>query len=512
MQPILTVQQMRNVDRSAIGDDPTTGYRYMQRAGMGLYHAARKMVPDTASGEIAIICGKGNNGGDGYVAGRLLAEKGYRVACYSLVPPENLAGECLLAYRDYSAAKLPVITLDDLADFPHPSRFSLIIDALLGTGLKGNPHGLHALMIDTINNCPVPVLAVDTPSGLDNDTGLPGFPCIRATTTVAMGFSKPGLHFFPGKSFTGTLIVEDLSYPDDIVVRERPIMMLTDHTDFRKLLPRRHPDGSKFDHGLALLAGGSPGMTGSVTLIAEAAQRCGCGMVHCAVPGSIGDILAIKLTEPVLHTLPVTPEGALDVSAVGPLLHLAGRMQALCIGPGLSHSEATVSLVRQVIRNCPLPTVLDADGINAFKGIAEELADHAAGELCITPHKGEWERLFGPLPPDPCDRAELLATTAQRLRTTILLKGNPTLVAAPDGTVSLLPYGNSALAKAGSGDVLSGCITSFIAQGMNVTDAVLLGAYIHGKAGEQASLEFTEYGVTARSVIDYIAPTIRSLL
>ncbi|MBN1759515.1 MAG: NAD(P)H-hydrate dehydratase [Chitinispirillaceae bacterium] len=511
MNPILTITQMREVDRTAIGNDSSIGYRYMQKAGMGLYQAAREMIPDTASGEIAIVCGKGNNGGDGYVAGRLLINDGYRVVCYSLVPPENLGGECLLAYRDYTAGKFPVVIIDDIADFPHPSRFCLIIDALLGTGLKGNPHGLHALMIETINNSAIPVLAVDTPSGLDNDTGLPGFPCIRAATTVAMGYSKPGLHFFPGKSFTGNLIVEELSYPDDLIANIDPVMFLPAISDFRKMLPRRRPDGSKFDHGLALFVGGSPGMTGSVTLMAEAAQRCGCGMVHCAVSRAIADVLSVKLTEPVLHLLPGTADGTLDVSATGPLLNLAERMQALCIGPGLSHGTATTQLVRDIISQCPLPTILDADGINAFKDAADELVNHA-GDLCITPHTGEWERLFGPLPSDPCGRAALISSTARRFHLTILLKGNPTLVASPKGVVTLLPYGNSSLAKAGTGDVLSGCITSFTAQGIPVTDAALLGAYIHGCAGELASRDCTEYAVTAHTVIDYIAQSVRSLL
>lgn len=511
MNPVLSVTQMREVDRQAIGNESTVGYRYMQKAGMGLFHAAREMVPDAASGEIAIVCGKGNNGGDGYVAGRLLNNEGYRVVCYSLVPVEELRGESLLAYREFVAGKNLVVVLDDIADFPHPSCFCLFIDALLGTGLKGNPHGLYALMIDTINASGVPVLAVDTPSGLDNDTGQPGTPCVRAATTVAMGFSKAGHHFYPGKAFTGRLIVEDLSYPDELVAGVKPVLFLPAAADFRRMLPPRHPDGSKFDHGQALLVGGSPGMTGSVALMAEAALRCGCGMVHCAVAQPVADILSVKLTEPVLHALPVTACGVLDTGALEPLLALSGPMQALCIGPGLSHDPATTGLVRAVIGSSPLPAVLDADGINAYKGMAEELGRHA-GDLLITPHSGEWERLFGPLPPDPLDRISRLKETAMRLRISILLKGNPTLVARPDGTAVVIPFGNSALAKAGSGDVLSGCISSFLAQGAPVADAAILGAYIHGYAGEQAARHYTEYSVTARIVIDYIAQSIRSLL
>ncbi|MBN1576355.1 MAG: NAD(P)H-hydrate dehydratase [Chitinispirillaceae bacterium] len=511
MKPVLSVAQMREVDKRAIGDDAAAGYRYMQRAGRGLFRAACELVPDPSSGEIAVVCGKGNNGGDGYVVGRLLLDAGYRVTCFSLVPIEELRGECLYAYREFDERQGNVMVLNDSAGFPFTSNRRLIIDALFGTGLQGDPHGLYAAMINVINNSGVPVLAVDTPSGLSNDTGIPGNPCITATVTVAMGFPKPGLFFYPGRELAGRLIVEDLDYPEATVAAVKPQLYLPATESLRKLLPRRQPSGSKFDHGQALLVGGSPGMAGSITLMAEAAMRCGCGMVHCAFPESLAHILSVKLTEPVLHALPQTDAGTLDRSALDGILSLAASMQALCIGPGLSHEESTMHLVREAIARCPLPAVLDADGLNAFKGAVDGL-EHHAGPMVITPHTGEWERLFGALAATPLERIGQLKTTAYRLRATVLLKGNPTLLAAPDGKAFILPYGNSALAKAGSGDVLSGVIASLAAQGAPVADAAILGAYIHGTAGVIAAHKFGEYSVVARDVVAALAQSIRTLL
>ena len=510
MTPILSVAQMREVDKRAIGNDSAVGFRYMQRAGRGLFHAARELLPDSSSGEVAVVCGKGNNGGDGYVVAGMLHDAGYRVMCFSLVPFEELRGECLQAYREFESRQGNVMLLDDIADF-RAGNFRLIIDALLGTGIQGDPHGLFASMINAINNSGVPVLAADTPSGLNNDTGVPGNPCIRATMTVTMGYAKAGLYFHPGRELAGRLIVESLDYPEDIVASVAPPCHLPTIEFLRGLLPRRRPSGSKFDHGQVLLVGGSPGMAGSITLAAEAAMRCGCGMVHCVFPQSLSDVLSIKLTEPVLHAMPQTQTGTLDRSAIDPLLALSASRQVLCIGPGLSHEPSTSHLVRELVTRCTLPTVLDADGLNAFKRAVDDLERHA-GPLIITPHAGEWERLFGALESAPLERIRQVKAMSRRLRATILLKGNPTVVTGTEDSAFILPFGNSALAKAGSGDVLSGVIASLAAQGAPVIEAAILGAYLHGTAGVIAAQSITEYSVVARDVVAALAQSIRTLL
>lgn len=511
MIPVLSVAEMQTVDRRSIGTDENHGYSYMLEAGEGVFCAVTTAIADSGTQIIGIVCGKGNNGGDGYVAGRLLHENGYQVTCFSLCKPETLTGACAIAYGEYRKSGGALFELDPTGDPPDFSRYQVIVDALLGTGLAGNPRSFYARIIELINKSNAYIVAVDTPSGLDGDTGRPGKPTVHAAATVTMGFPQIGHFFYPGKTFTGKLTVHTLSYPPAKVFSVNPRLFLPSFASLAARLPPRKPAGSKFDHGQACIIAGSPGMTGSITLAAEAALRCGCGMVHCALPESILATCSVKLTEPILHPMPVTNQGTMHPASITKILALTASKQALCIGPGLSHQRATSLLVQKTVSQCTVSMLLDADGINAFKDCSETLKEHA-GDLVITPHRGEWQRLFGTLPDDP--RA-LIAAVQQRatdFRMTILLKGNPTLIAAPDGTVFIAPYGNSALAKAGSGDVLSGIIVSLLAQGISGPDATLLGTYIHGTAGEVAANKLTEYSVVARDVIATIPEIINSLL
>jgi len=502
MIPVVTVSQMRVLDEGAIGRDLTKGYSYMLRAGTGVFDAVKKMLPDR-DGEIAVVCGKGNNGGDGYVAARLLLEAGYRVMCFALGPAEELRGEARLAFDEYAGRKGNYLVLDDAGDLAGLSCCRIIVDAMLGTGAKNDPHGLCALAIEAVNESRVPVIAVDTPSGLDTDTGIPGTPCIAATVTVTMGFPKIGHYFYPGRGLTGKLVVQELGYPDELIESGKLSLFYPTREDLAALLPRRKPAGSKFDHGLALLCAGSRSMAGSATLAATAAMRSGCGMTHLAAPESFIPTLAGKLTETVLHPIPETPAGTAALAAIDILKEKAAGMQALCIGPGLSHEEETSALVREVIANVTIPTVLDADGLNAYKGRAGELASHG-GDLIITPHAGEWQRLFGELPAEPAGRIVRLKEKAAELRLVVLLKGSPTVVAAPDGNAWILPFGNSCLAKAGSGDVLSGIIVSLCAQGAPVASAAILGAWLLGETGVIASEKLGEYSVVAGDIVQML--------
>lgn len=510
MIPILTTAQMRKIDKAAIGGNAAAGYSLMTEAGAGLFDEARRLVITPRSGDITVVCGGGNNGGDGFAAARLLLEAGYKVMCFGLCQPDDLSGEARLAYDAYAGREGNFLFLDDVDDLGNLHSCSLVIDAMLGTGTKGDPRGLYAEVIEAVNAAQVPVLSADTPSGLDNDLGTAGTPCVKATVTVAMGFPKIGQYFYPGKSFVGSLRVKPLGYPPEIVEKYSSRLFLPEVDDLRKMLPPRKPGGSKFDHGVVLMLAGSAGMTGSAALASVAALRTGCGMVHCASPASAVPVLGAKLTEVVLHPLPETKSGSAALSGSEWLLSKAATCQALCIGPGLSHDDETSALVRRMVTKSPVPVVLDADGINAFKGKSNELASRAA-PLLITPHAGEWARLFAEMPKSPVEIVEELRKKAAEYSMTILYKGNPTIIAAPDGAVLLSPYGNSGMATAGSGDVLSGIITSLVAQGCTVTDAAILGAYLHGKAGDAAAQELGEYSMIAGDIERNIYKAIQKL-
>jgi NAD(P)H-hydrate epimerase len=325
-----------------------------------------------------------------------------------------------------------------------------------------------------------------------------------------MGFPKIGAYFYPGKSFIGNYCIKDLGYPDEIVEETRPNFFLPTSENLRKLLPARKPSGSKFDHGVAAMLCGSKGMTGSAALASIAALRTGCGMVHLASPQSAIPALSAMLKEIVLHAMAETDNGAPAFDAFGPITELAKTSQCLCIGPGISHEEETGRLIRELVKAIEIPIVLDADGINAYKARAYELKNKKSS-LLITPHKGEWSRLFGALPDSPINAVKTLKEKAQEYAMTILYKGNPTLVADPSGKAYLLPFGNSGMATAGCGDVLSGIITSLVAQGCGLTDAALIGAYLHGEAGNAARNEFGEYSMIAGDIVDNIYKAIKTL-
>lgn len=510
MLPVLTTSQMRRIDELAIAGDVTTGFSYMLRAGMGLFETTRGMVPDPGAGDIAIVCGKGNNGGDGYVAGSLLIDAGYRTMCFGLCDGNELSGEARLAYQEYEARHGNSLVISDIDDLGGLPRYALIIDALLGTGIKGDPRGLAAEAIQAINKAGVPVLAVDTPSGLNNDTGGVGDPCVHAATTVTMGFPKVGSFFYPGKSQVGTLVVKDLGYPQDIVEQNHSGVFFPSPWKLRRLVPPRKPAGSKFDHGLVLMVCGSRGMLGSATLATTAALRSGCGMVHAAVPAGAVDVLSTKVTEVVLHPIDETEEGTPGADARLEILDMAARTQCLCIGPGISHNVETTALVRELVAAAELPVVLDADGINAYKNRAEELKGHK-NQLLITPHAGEWGRLFDPLPNNPAQAFETLARTAHDYDMTIIYKGNPTRIATPGGKCYLVPAGNSGLASAGSGDVLCGLVAGLVAQGCETSDAALLGVYLHGECANAAAQQRNEYALIASDLLDTIHTAFATL-
>ncbi|HEX2956232.1 MAG TPA: NAD(P)H-hydrate dehydratase [Chitinispirillaceae bacterium] len=509
MISVFSSSLVRKIDETAIDGNVTIGYSYMLKAGNGIRNVIKEKYPDPQSGEIAVICGKGNNGGDGYVAARLLMEDGYRIMCFSLCDIDILTGEAKIALEEFIASKGNVMVVSDPGDLSDLKNYIVIIDAVLGTGIHGDPRSHCAAMIDEINKSGVPVLSVDIPSGLDADSGVPGKPCISATYTITMGFPKTGMYFYPGRKCCGKLIIQELNYPEDCITWKDKLLV-PEINDLRKMLPPRIPDGSKYDHGTALLLCGSRNYPGSAALACQGAMRSGCGMVHLFIPESIHTIIASKLTETVIHPVYESSDGSVAYSAIEQVGQMIGKAQAFCIGPGLTHEPQVVQLVRELVRNCTIPVLLDADGINAFKGNASMLKERTC-KLVMTPHKSEWTRLFGSLPESPQEIIDTVRKIALEYQCTILLKGNPTLVGDAGGTVYILPFGNSSLAKAGSGDVLSGCIVSLMAMGASTTDAALLGAYLLGEAAVEKSAVMSEYAVTASDIIDELPARLHAL-
>jgi NAD(P)H-hydrate epimerase len=380
------------------------------------------------------------------------------------------------------------------------ARSDVAIDAIFGTGFRGQPEDAWAEAIEGLAAGPVAVVSVDIPSGVDGATGAVDGVAVPADLTVTFGAAKVGAVLLPGAELAGALRVVDIGFPDDLVRAEA---FLVEPDDVHGALPIRGVDTHKRASGVVLVVAGSREMPGAARLIAGAAGRVGAGLVTAAVPASALPMVAAGLTEATFRVLPETPEGTIAASALPVVLDAAGRADAIALGPGLSTHPETGSFVRDLVREATVPVVLDADGLTAFAGRVEELRARRA-EVVLTPHAGEFARLTGVATGAlGRDRLAHVRELAARSGCVALLKGSRTLVARPGGPVTINPTGSSYLATAGSGDVLTGMIAGLVARGVPPQDAAATAAYLHGLAGILAGTERGE-GVVASDLTEAI--------
>jgi NAD(P)H-hydrate epimerase len=386
---------------------------------------------------------------------------------------------------------------------------TVVIDSIFGTGFSGSPRDEAARMIELINDAAhkhdIPVFAIDIPSGVNGTTGAVDGEAVRADLTVTIGAAKTGLLFHPGRSHAGEIEIIDIGFPKRIVEKHsQPVFYLDRHAAKAKLTPRP-PDIHKYRAGVALVIAGSDQYRGAAALAGEAALRSGCGMLYLALPEVIRAQTTGKLREVIFISLPQTKDGTVARGAHEVLASHVAKADAVAIGPGLGRNDETDAFVRDFVAQCPKPMVIDADGLTAFAGHAEELKA-AKAPVIITPHDGELARLTGEkIPTAPLERIAYSRAAAGKLGVTLVHKGAPTLIAAPDGEVWINGSGTSALAKGGTGDVLTGFVVSFLAQalaggrsGRKATlDAALVGCFLHGRAGEIEAREHGDRGVLA---------------
>jgi len=479
---LVTSEHMRELDRRTIEDLGVPSLVLMENAGRSTYQILRREFPDLAS-PVVVLAGRGNNGGDGFVVARYLANAGIPVTVFLLAARDQVQGDALVNLKileGLGVAVEEVLGEDQLSAVVHRmSRAGLVVDALLGTGLNSPVRGLLAQLIDKLNQVRPPVLAVDIPSGLSADTGEPLGAAVQAAVTVTYGFPKIGQIVPPGRDLVGRLWQVDISIPPALA--QDFTIELAEAAEMRALLPPRPFAGHKGTFGHLVVVAASEGKTGAATLSAEAALRTGTGLVTVAVPASLNDILEGKITEAM--TLPIPEAGgarALGEGALAPLNDFLADKTAVALGPGLGTHPETQGVVRALVRDCPLPMVVDADGVNALAGHLEVLKS-SAGPRILTPHPGEMSRLLGTTPKEVQSRR---LDTAREVATAhgvwVVLKGAQTLVADPEGRVSFNPTGNPVLASGGTGDVLTGLIGGFLAQRVSPWDAARLGVYLHG--------------------------------
>jgi hydroxyethylthiazole kinase-like uncharacterized protein yjeF len=511
--PVLTAREMRRIDEDTIRDY-VPGLRLMENAGKGVVDGLLKHFKPAKTDPIVIVCGKGNNGGDGFVVSRLLKKKGYRVKTYLTGKPDDVRGDALANLKKCVKAGIRINAVEEhnlhllASDL---ARAQVVVDAIFGTGFEGRPRGVARDVIEMINESPAAHVAVDIPSGVNASTGEAEV-AVEADLTVTMALPKVGHLLFPGKALTGELVVHDIGVPPEVVVRHDLKTFAMAAFDVVESIPPRLPDAHKWSCGHAVTICGSTGLTGAATLTSISAMRSGCGLATLIVPRSLNTVMEVKLTE--VMTLPVddTPAGTFAYKARTAILGFLKRADAVALGPGLSTHPDTVKLVRYVLPRVGKPCVLDADGINAFAGKARKLAD-VGFPLVITPHAGEAARLFG------VKKAEIVAQpvefarkAARDLGLVMVLKGAPTVTAGPDGEVFINPTGNQGLATAGSGDVLTGIITGLLAQGVDALEAAASGVYIHGHLGDMLFREYGYFGFLAGELADAIPDAIASML
>ncbi|MFN2544214.1 MAG: NAD(P)H-hydrate dehydratase [Actinomycetota bacterium] len=502
MQPILTPAEAADLDRRS-RDRGITVETLMERAGWEVARAAVALAGGAYGRRAVVVCGKGNNGGDGLVAARHLTRWGMKATAVLLPESDSLGEPSATMLRSLLHARAPVLGPDSLRR--ELARADVAIDAVFGTGFHGQPEDLPAEAIAALNEADVPVVAVDIPSGVDGDSGAVAGDAVRATVTVTMGAAKPGLLFHPGAAHAGLVEVADIGFPPDLLHSD---VRLVEAEDVRALWPRRNPAGHKRTSGVILVVAGSRSMTGAARLVAEAAYRAGAGLVTIAVPRGILGVVEGLVSEATFLPLPETEEGGVAQGALG---ELEGRLEgfdAVAIGPGLGTATETTSFVRSIVTSAPVPIVADADALNAFRGRAADLSARD-GDLVLTPHEGEFARLSGGSAAELHeDRLGSVRKLAAETGATVLLKGKPAVVASPSGEIGVNPTGGSSLSTAGTGDVLTGVVASLLARGLMPPDAAMAGAFVHGLAGDLAGLDLGE-GATALDVLLRVPEAVR---
>jgi len=504
---LATAAEMREIDRIAIEEMGVPGIELMERAGAEVARAIGESFGPLGGRRVVIVVGRGNNGGDGCVVARRLLEAGAAPVIVLIAERGEVRGDAATALARAEAAGVPVHAAGALAAALADAQIA--VDALLGTGASGAPRGEVAAAIETLAAFRGPVVAIDVPSGVDATTGATPGPAVRATHTITLALAKPGLFIHPGHAHAGAIRVVPIGIPDAAVARIAPRASLYDAGALR--LPARAPDAHKGQAGRVLVAGASPGLTGSVFLAGMAALRAGAGVATLAVPRGLQPILASKAVELMTFGLPETKSHTLGTPAAAALLELAEGFDVIALGPGLSRGAEARAFVRAVVEGWRGPLVIDADALWVLaKGLAslakaggEAGADSAAREagetatrdpsarhvdIVVTPHVGEAERLSGePRDAIEADRLAFAQRSAPAMAGTFLLKGNPTIVADRDGRATLNTTGNRGMATAGAGDVLTGVIAGLLAQGMSGADAARAGACLHGRAGDLAA-------------------------
>lgn len=514
---LIDARSTRSIDRTAVRRYGIKGLVLMENAGRGVAEAVKRELASSggARKRALIIAGKGNNGGDGFVAARHLKNSGVDVTVVALARPDTLKGDALVNARAWVKMGGEVVVVRSLADLKKSASLfthsSLIVDAIFGTGLTKPVEGYAAGVIDLVNSLGKMVVSVDIPSGVDSTTGAVLGTAVRAAVTVTMAAPKLGLYLYPGREHSGCIEVVDIGCPGELIEDPGIRWELVTAGYLKKILRPRGAASHKGSYGHLLVAAGSVGMTGAAYMAGMGALRAGAGLVTVGVPESLRAALDRKTVEVMTLGFPEGPDKTLGEASFGGLKEALKGKTALVIGPGFKPSEDALRLVEMVIKENNIPLVVDGGALSSLSGRAPVLKRSKA-PVVITPHPGEAARLLGVSPADvQADRIASAERLAKATGATVVLKGAGTVVASA-GRVFINPTGNPALSTAGTGDVLAGMIGGLLAQGYSALDSSVSGVYLHGLAADIISERGRGRGMVATDLLGAIPAAFDSVL
>lgn len=503
---IASREQVREIDRSAIEDLQIAGLILMENAGRSVAELIEKEYSQAKN--IAIFCGIGNNGGDGFVVARHLISKGFNTQTYICGDEKKYKGDALSNFKSLKNINAEIINLEE--KLPLYLECDLIVDCIFGTGLDREVKGFYEKIIEYLNRRDTPILSVDIPSGLDANSGLPHGCCIKADKTLTFALPKTGTVIHPGVDYCGDLYLSGITTPKEL--EDNINIELITASNIKPLLSKRNRDTHKGTYGHLFIIAGSPGKSGASVLSALGAQRIGTGLTTVGIPKSLNPVIEEKLTEAMTEPLAETKNSTLGSGSLKQAVNiLSDNKSALAIGPGISTSKQTESFLIKLLKNSTVPVVIDADAITLISNNLRTLKSLIV-PVILTPHPGEMARLIGKKNKDvQNDRINVSREFSRKFGVYIVLKGARTVISTPDGKIFINPTGNPGMAAGGMGDVLTGIIGGLLAQGYNAENSCKIGVFVHGLAGDIASEEISESGFLASEIADRVPRALNNI-
>ena len=512
---VLNTQQMREADRRTIEEIGIPSIVLMENAGRQAVAAMEAAFDDLASSHVGVLCGRGNNGGDGFVVARTLVQRGVETSVFLLGRVAEVRGDARTNLEVLGRIGLTVVEIADAQEwelhFSEISRCELLVDALLGTGFHGQLSGLLETVVADVNGLGVPVVAIDLPTGVSADSHEVAGEAIEASMTVTLAAPKIPLILPPADSHGGDLVIADIGIPLPILDEVGgPYIELLTRERMRELVPARASDSHKGDFGRVLVVAGSLGRAGAAHLAAIGALRSGAGLVTIATPRSCLPIVAAMAPEYMTEPLDETTSGTIDYAALDRVLDI--KADVIAVGPGLGQAPGTSAFVQGLLERAGVPLVIDADALNAFAGEPDRLMGRDGVDVIITPHPGEMARLLNiSIEAVQHDRLQHATAFAANHRVHVILKGHRTIVAGPDNRAFVNLTGNAGMATGGTGDLLTGMIAAWFAQLLDAEAACKLAVYLHGTAGDLAEADEGEVALVAGDIAARLGDAVMEL-